>query len=371
MQLQLFHIIGIVAFFLTGMLAFFFFSSKKHSVLTNRLLAALLLTFAVLIGYSFTHSYGIGGYFIRKHRLIFIIGQVGFLIGPLFYFYMRSLMMTKFRLKPKHLTHAIPFLIGIIYFSVMLRTVDEYNPWGSPLKFQFGLLLLLQILVYVIWTGVSLQRQGIILKQLLNRTGDPRMNWLRLLLIGFIIIWLVKLQSFVLLDVWHRWGFCPYAESLYFLTMFLLMNAFIFIGLRTSILFAGFRKYESSELDEFKIRSYTTRLLDYMKSEKPYLDANLTLTSLADLINIPMRQLSQVINQAMGKNFTDFINAYRIEECIQHLTDNQNGKRTILEIAYDVGFNSKSTFNAAFKKHTGQTPKSYKINYFHKEQSAV
>ncbi|KAB2844021.1 MAG: AraC family transcriptional regulator, partial [Melioribacteraceae bacterium] len=83
-----------------------------------------------------------------------------------------------------------------------------------------------------------------------------------------------------------------------------------------------------------------------------------TIRELAENLNIHPNHLSQIINEKLGQNFFDFINSYRIKEAEKLLL--KNGKKTILEIAFEVGFNSKSTFNAAFKKHTGVTPTAYK-----------
>jgi AraC-like DNA-binding protein len=96
-----------------------------------------------------------------------------------------------------------------------------------------------------------------------------------------------------------------------------------------------------------------------MEKEKPYLDPACTLPVLAKRLGIPVPYLSQIVNETFHLNFPDFINRYRIEESKQHLANLSNNKTTILEIAYTVGFYSKSTFNSAFKRHTGVAPKEY------------
>ena len=73
-----------------------------------------------------------------------------------------------------------------------------------------------------------------------------------------------------------------------------------------------------------------------------------------------MRYLSQIINDSLQKNFFDFINFYRIEESKNYLSDSKYKKLNILEVLYEVGFNSKSTFNKVFKEHTGLTPTEYR-----------
>jgi len=89
-----------------------------------------------------------------------------------------------------------------------------------------------------------------------------------------------------------------------------------------------------------------------MEIHKPYRDSSLTLTGLSKQLSITMCYLSQIVNESFNQNFNDFINSYRIKESQYLLLDHSNGKMTVLEIAYKVGFNSKSAFNTAFKKHT-------------------
>ena len=102
------------------------------------------------------------------------------------------------------------------------------------------------------------------------------------------------------------------------------------------------------------------RIMTYMLEDEPFLDPSLTVKSLSEKINMPHRELSVLINQELGQHFFDFVNSYRIEKAKSILKDNTNTKLTILEILYEVGFNSKSSFNTAFKKHTGQTPTAFR-----------
>ena len=97
-----------------------------------------------------------------------------------------------------------------------------------------------------------------------------------------------------------------------------------------------------------------------MEREKPYLDANLTLQELAGRVSISLNHLSQLLNERLNQTFFDFVNSYRVQEAKRELCNPAKAHLTILAIAYDVGFNSKSSFNSAFKKHTGITPSEFK-----------
>jgi AraC-like DNA-binding protein len=97
-----------------------------------------------------------------------------------------------------------------------------------------------------------------------------------------------------------------------------------------------------------------------MVTEKPYLDANLSLPELADKLEIPSHHLSRVINEQFGVNFFDFVNQYRVEEVKSKIGNPEFENLSLLGIAFDSGFNTKSAFNRVFKKMTGFTPSEYK-----------
>jgi AraC-like DNA-binding protein len=205
-----------------------------------------------------------------------------------------------------------------------------------------------------------MKKNNIKLGDLLFINHNPQRAWLRLFVLGFIILWVVKLQTFVLINVWKLFRFCPYSESLYFLSMFLFFNTLLFIALKNPEFISGLRKYQTSDLSNDLKKQYREKILSYMASEKPYLEPSLTLLCLSEQLTIPVRHMSQIINESFNKNFCDFINSYRVEESKKLLSKSPNGQWTILGIAYEVGFNAKSTFNTAFKKHTGKTPKEFK-----------
>jgi AraC-like DNA-binding protein len=96
-----------------------------------------------------------------------------------------------------------------------------------------------------------------------------------------------------------------------------------------------------------------------MENEKPYLDCDLTIYDLSEELDISRHYLTQIINEKINKNFYDFINEYRLNESIRLMTEEKSGKYTILQIAFDAGFKSKSSFNSIFKRLTQYTPTQY------------
>jgi AraC-like DNA-binding protein len=119
------------------------------------------------------------------------------------------------------------------------------------------------------------------------------------------------------------------------------------------------RKYEKSSLTREEAELDIKRIDRYMKHEKPFLDAEISLPRLAELLKLPRNRLSQLLNEFMNRSFFDLINDYRVEEA-KRLLSLSPATDNILDIAFDAGFNSKATFNAAFKKSTGMTPSEFR-----------
>ncbi len=119
-------------------------------------------------------------------------------------------------------------------------------------------------------------------------------------------------------------------------------------------------KYQKTKLPENLAKQYQQRLLFLLEKEKIYRDSSLCIKTLSSKLSLPSHHLSQVINEKFHKNFYELINTYRIEESKKMLIAENKDQPKILAIAYDVGFNNLSSFNRAFKRHTGKTPTEYK-----------
>jgi AraC-like DNA-binding protein len=119
------------------------------------------------------------------------------------------------------------------------------------------------------------------------------------------------------------------------------------------------KKYRKTSLPDNVAGKLKSHLEEIMLKERPYLDPRLNLSDLSEMINCTPNQLSQLLNENIGKNFYDFVNEYRLEHYRELARDPRNKQFTLLSLAYDSGFNSKSTFNSFFKKSTGVTPSEY------------
>ena len=151
----------------------------------------------------------------------------------------------------------------------------------------------------------------------------------------------------------------PYIKNLYTLTAFLFFNGIVYIALRRPETFQQTQKYQSSILNKSDKEVYRVKLISLMNQEKLYLNPSITINEIAQKLDIHPIYVSQIINEIFQQNFRDFVNKYRIEECKRLLTQ-EDHHLNIMGIALDSGFNSKSAFNRAFKRHTGITPKEFK-----------
>ena len=146
----------------------------------------------------------------------------------------------------------------------------------------------------------------------------------------------------------------------------ILVYVLAYLGLRNPEVLTGdkepqaAKKYEKSTLTPDRAEKYLQRLRHAMEPEKLYTDGDLTLQKLATKLPIPVQHLSQVVNEHLQQNILDFINAHRVEEAKRRLLDPEKKHLSILAIAEDVGFNSKSSFNAVFKKYTNLTPSEFR-----------
>jgi AraC-like DNA-binding protein len=130
-------------------------------------------------------------------------------------------------------------------------------------------------------------------------------------------------------------------------------------------------KYEYSSLSELDIARHKNNLINYLEQDKPYIDPDFKLQNLADHLDIPSYQVSQIINTELQQNFYDLINSWRIDDAKRRLIDPVQQQTRIINIAYDVGFSSKSTFNTAFKKYTHTTPSLFRKAHSAKTNSKI
>ncbi len=361
MTLSFFTFLTIISIFLAMILSLFFFVNKRGFILENKILAILLAIFSLQIFYSFATSSFAWQYFKDWHKTLFMVRQTSFLIGPLLYLYVNSFLKRKDILNYRNSIHFLPFTGAIIYLLIYYRDLNQFVIWESIIDLKDTVLILTHNLAYIVLSLLSMKSTTISLSGFYKSILISSHNrWLQILLVGFIIIWIVNLNSFATYMILQRPGWCAYTVSIYALTVFLFINTIMFFLLLKPDVYYVIAKYKNNKLTQPDKSEFLQKLNSYMETQKPFLNPDITLESLASEISVNPRILSQIINESFKKNFKSYILEYRIKESMQILADSKHSKLTILEVLYQVGFNSKSAFNNQFKLFTNLTPVEYR-----------
>ncbi len=358
MKFNIFQIITIIALFQSVLIACFLFSNTKRFKINNFILAILLSIYSLIIAGSLLQTVGIGHLFLQQHKLLFILRQCLFLIGPLVYFYILSMINPNFKFKRKHIIHFIPFILALCYYSIKIYPINNFIIGKSNLRFFNSASMLSLNIGYLVMSLFQLKK--IKQNRILSGIKQKNIFWLKFVISGFIFLWTIQFNTFLILDVAFQIQWCPYMASLYSIGIFIVFNSMIFIILKKPILITNINKYQNSSLSEQKKEEIKVKVIDYIVKKRSYLDPLITIKKMSDELGIPARYISQVINESFNQSFSDYINNYRITESKNLLMNNMAGEKNILQIAYHVGFNSKSSFNEVFKKHTGLTPSAYR-----------
>lgn len=271
------------------------------------------------------------------------------------------------------------FVYGMVLFT-LIRTLflfyifengftDEEIEKFDTLISADALLSVIMNIVFLLWAFFKLKKIKFAVK--LSKVDSINYQWLYRLIIVSIIIYAVILQSyfFILKDDRNL--------LLYLKLESLILSVFFFAMAYFAIRFPIFsidgdfkeesdeiqKKYASSSLKDHEMELLWNKILNIITEEKPYRKPDYRLNDLSESTQKSLHHVSQVINEKTGQSFSDFINKYRIEEAKELLLSPETQNLTILGMAYEVGFNSKTPFYNAFKKETGQTPSAFKKNF--------
>jgi AraC-like DNA-binding protein len=349
------------------------FNYKKGKRLSNILLSAFMFFNAWLIA----HFLFI--YMIEDNWIIFTVlhsfGRPTYLLlMPILYLYINSLCYKDFFLKKIHLIHFLPYLLislFLLFLSIYHRvSLDGGVPSSWVYSFEpnvywfYTSIQHIQIIFYLSASIFTLSSYRKRLRDFYSSIEKIDLNWCNFLLICFAGMWFIDLTNWILRLVQA----VPGSIHAGLFNVSLLINLFFTLmitykGLSQSRSFSGIQespKYASSNLKPADCQAIIRKLNVYMKNEKPYLNPSLTVNELSKKLKTQPKYLSQAINTCLNQNFYDMVNSWRINELKERLKDEQYKNYTLLYLSYEVGFNSKSVFNAAFKKFTGTTPKLYK-----------
>jgi AraC-like DNA-binding protein len=367
--------ITLLTVFVMLLLAFFLLTVHTKNKLSNRLFAAFLILTA----------FDLSSFFIDKDfesNLKFEVFRMtaSLLIMPIFYLYVKAVCHSDFRLKPKHLTLIIPFVITNLvfiprfYLATTIESSYIFEHFKQMLEIRFFYILAeLQYVLYIILVFIILKKYKEIYLENYTNTNNSSYKWLFQMTVFFLIAHcIVFFKSVIRYTDYNVFlnssnviiGTIALIISCWFVLK-ALNNPNLFKGVDSNMLLVN-EVVISTEKESFQtpksaeIASQIELLEKYVLENEPYLEPSLTIQELSKQVNIPVRDLSILINHHINQHFFDFINEYRIRKAMQILKNPSKSKLTILEILYEVGFNSKSSFNTAFKKYTNQTPTEFR-----------
>ncbi len=210
-------------------------------------------------------------------------------------------------------------------------------------------------IVYVIWSAVLLRRHEQNIRDQFSDLEKVNLHWLKILTFGLGGIWVL-----VVIYAGETLVFSGVVVFVFLIGFFGVRQADIFShGLLRADINELKQKYQKSGLTEEASGKLHQELKRLMAEEAIYRNSELSIDDLSSTLGVHPNYLSQTINQKENKNFYDFVNTYRIEEFKRLIQMNKNQQFTLLSLAYDCGFSSKTSFNRYFKKATGLTPSEY------------
>ncbi|MEQ8705119.1 MAG: AraC family transcriptional regulator [Phaeodactylibacter sp.] len=325
---------------------------------SNLLLGILLILYALTLSNGL---FAMAGIYAQYPFLYFIPINFSLSLGPLFYFFVRSRIQPSFRLQRRHLPHFIlPVLQFLFYLSIGFRSA-AYKSWIwreviAPCG-QFieeGLLIVLALgylgAAYRMLHGVpELFWKG------------PVYRWLRRFNISLAFLFLIS-SGYEILD-WVLYGFFEYnlfnmewvafPLKLSYAGISLLIGYHAYLYQHQSLILPEAQTKPPAEAPEL-----SARIDALLEENKPYLDPELSLEAFAKLLGVHRNTVSKVLS-SRGESFRGLVNRYRVEEFIRLVQEGQHEHLTLLAIAFESGFNSKASFNRAFKGHTGSSPTAF------------
>lgn len=314
----------------------------------------------------------------KVHLFKYFQLELLFGFGPALYFLTKSITNPDYHISRKEYIHFIPVILEFIYFRTefyrigfdnrILTYQNGGNIYDANLN-NYSIFYLVQqwialvsMLIYIFLAVRILLRYNKWIKTKYSNLKNKSLTWLQIPVFffsGFWILWniLTSIDTFIFNGAYKEMYFLP-----------------SIIGISVSTCWIGFIGYVKSQTEakgftptpekagKFNSKPIeAAKITSAMESQKLHLQPDLDLTKLSEYVEMNPKTVSQIINHDLKTNFYEFVNKYRVEEFKRRIQCNESDKFSLLGLAYECGFNSKSTFNHTFKKHTGKTPREFYI----------
>jgi AraC-like DNA-binding protein len=332
--------------------------TKRGRSAADNLLSAWLILMAIEFG-----TYGVD---LRVFGPTPLLSNPFLLFNPAMYLYTLSLTRKKFVLRPAQLLHLLPYIAfeGGAYLLGERRELGYFFDNDSTLWFLilFAIAAFASWIVYPWLSYAAVHRRRMTLENEFSTLDSfKRLSWVVFVLAFTTAYWVVSL----VLGMYNVFsGREAMVWTFHYSTLLALTYILGFYGLKQGRIDpAGAEedpeKYRHSRLRADYKQRILQRLLDLFETEKPYLDSELTVHAVAAKLKITRHALTETLNSALGKNFYQFVNEYRVEAVKKMLLSPRHKHLSIEAVGYECGFNSKSAFFSVFRKMTGATPAAY------------
>lgn len=308
-----------------------------------------------------------------------------FIYGPIFYIYTLLVTKNEEKFKPKQLLHFIPFLVVYLYVSPYYLLSHEeklfkIKEYMTQIQLDMEIISVFKPIHGILYTWLSLKIINEFSEKLkisFSNIDRKKLDWLKYLIMSTMMVWVVV--AIIIMTVIILGS----QDIIYEVTIYFFVSILIYaIGYGAlnhaevlnqsdlqdddspvEVKNLTKEKYEKSNLTEDDVIKIKEKLFDILTTKKLYLKSDLTLADLSEELGISNHNLSEAINKAFNKNFYDLINAYRVEEVKEIIKNPEFSHYSLLAIAFEAGFSSKSSFNTIFKKLNGATPSEYRKEF--------
>lgn len=371
------------SFIITGFIQGFFLILLLKSKGKNSVSDTLLMVWLALVSGQLLFYYdNLSAVPLAPKPLQLMGFAMPLLSSPMLYFYIHSFSFRTQSRWSAHWGHLLPYLlyclvgfwfsfssVGGISFQYGLPMFGADVPRGLQFALPVPLALIPGFYTFLgLRVLIDYQRQ---LPENYSYTERINLNWLKWVVLSLLILFV---SLFLLIRFGVNFGYVTKEDVFALVGSVLAFYVFFigFFGLKQTTFFTDIpvtpnpesppdakATYKNSGLSQETVDDLFEKLIRHMAAHKPYLDENLSLSTLAQQLDLTTNQLSQVINQKTASNFFNFINNYRVEAVKKKLKDPAYAHYSILAIGYECGFQSKSSFNKVFKQLVGTTPLAY------------
>lgn len=375
----------LLIFFFNGIVFSFLVLKKgiQNNNNANKWLSFLLFLCAMYIA---PYMLGYAGWYSRKvtrEILYFIPFMQVLLIGPVIFFYTKSLLNSTFKISKKEYYHFIPALIYLVYSLIVFITdkliLDEFYFYADgrdkDMANWYQIAGIISMVYYLIASLKFYKNYKKLVFDKVSFADSILFEWIPNFLIAFLSIVVLRVLLFLLNPEWGNfgnqfWHYIAFSIVVLYVSVNGYANA-VKMSFLNDVNSESINVYQESD-EDYKTKQDNTNLeeiefwkdkiLHLVENEKVFKNPTLTLSDLSKLLNTNTKNISKSINSGFDMNFNDFINHYRIEAVKEKLHKKKHKTSTLLGIAFDCGFNSKATFNRAFKKSIDLSPKDYLKN---------